>query len=594
MFAASALLAVLAIGIAIYVVNVFVTRQAEAQLLREVRETAAIVEALRTTRVDTFRREARLIADLPKLKAAVGTDDPLTVEEIASEYRQQLKANLVVVTNARGRVLLSDVGVHRQTAAVIEQQPGVHDALRGRETFGLVPQSDGILQVATVPIEGTSASEILGTLTVGFLLDDALAAQLKQITGSEVAFGTNGKVLASTLPREDRDVIDGLMQSGRIEHVRLGNDEYIALPQPLTAPVENPSTSTAAVAVILRSRTEQLRFLDAIHTALGFTALLAVALATVLSFAVARTITKPLAALTDVMRDVAATGDLTRKIVVRDGGWADADAQLLASTFNTLTDSIALFQREMSQRERLSSLGRMSTVVAHEIRNPLMIIKGALHSLRRADLPPEASREAIADIDEEVVRLNRIVNEVLDFARPIRFELSTVDLNTLCRESAAASEASGPGVPVDLDLDPRLPSVVVDPERLRQALVNILVNARHAVDAAAERPADRSLEPGAPVSLRTRMHDGDVSVVIADRGVGIEPVDVSRIFDPYFTTKRGGSGLGLAISKNIVEGLGGSIHVTSQPGRGTEIRLDFCSPSSARMAAGTVPAPPPH
>ena len=104
------------------------------------------------------------------------------------------------------------------------------------------------------------------------------------------------------------------------------------------------------------------------------------------------------------MREVAATGDLTRKIALRHGHrWDDEDARLLATTFNTLTDSIARFQREMSQKERLSSLGRLSTVIAHEVRNPLMIIKAALHALRQPDVSPAALREAVADIDEEVV-----------------------------------------------------------------------------------------------------------------------------------------------------------------------------------------------
>ncbi len=172
---------------------------------------------------------------------------------------------------------------------------------------------------------------------------------------------------------------------------------------------------------MLRSRTEQLRFLQAIHAGLVATALVAVLLATLLSFAVARTVTRPLAAITDVMRDVAATGDLTRKIALGAGRrWDDEDARLLADTFNTLTDSIARFQREISQKERLSSLGRLSTVIAHEIRNPLMIIKASLHGAAAAG--PDVRRElgeAVADIDEEVARLNRIVNEVLDFARPV-------------------------------------------------------------------------------------------------------------------------------------------------------------------------------
>src|SRR5260221_10228627 len=111
------------------------------------------------------------------------------------------------------------------------------------------------------------------------------------------------------------------------------------------------------MALILRSRPEQLRSLDAIHTGLFVTAIVAVLVATLLSFAVARTITRPLAAITDTMREVAATGDLTRKISARpDSRWDDEDARLLGTTFNMLTDSIARFQREMSQKERLTSL----------------------------------------------------------------------------------------------------------------------------------------------------------------------------------------------------------------------------------------------
>jgi signal transduction histidine kinase len=361
------------------------------------------------------------------------------------------------------------------------------------------------------------------------------------------------------------------------------------------------------VALILRSRTEQLRSLDAIHTGLAVTAFVAVLLATLLSFAVARTITRPLAAITDVMREVAATGDLTRKIVVGEGRrWHDEDAQLVATTFNTLTDSIARFQREMSQKERLSSLGRLSTVIAHEVRNPLMIIKGSLHALRQPDLGRAAMREAVADIDEEVERLNRIVNEVLDFARPVRFELAPADLNMLCRESAAASVASGPGAAVHLELDPGAAPVTTDAERLRIALVNMLVNARHAVDSqqsavgsqqsavgsqqsavgsqqsavGSRRSAVASHQPPATsneplVTLSTLAKDGRVTIVIADRGAGIDPAHLPQVFEPYFTTKRSGTGLGLAIAKNIVEGLGGTIAVNSVPGAGTEIRISL-------------------
>ncbi len=298
------------------------------------------------------------------------------------------------------------------------------------------------------------------------------------------------------------------------------------------------------------------------------TALVAVLAATLLSFGVARTITRPLATITDVMRQVSTTGDLTRKIPVRGSRWADEDARLLATTFNTLTDSIARFQREVSQKERLSALGRLSTVIAHEIRNPLMIIKTALHALRQPDLERARLGEAVTDIDDEVARLNRVVNEVLDFARPIRFEQSVADINLVCRESAAAAQAA-PGPAVYLDLAASLPPVTTDAERLRVALVNLMVNARHAAEAnapAASAGLLRGHDAGVVVS--TLATDSRVAIIVADRGAGIAAADLPRVFDPYFTTKRGGTGLGLPIARNIVEGLGGVISITSQPGPG--------------------------
>src|SRR5262245_5482697 len=555
-FLTSAMLAVLSIGAAIYLVSVRVTSELEESLQHEIRSTGQLVEQLRATRAQTFSMSARLIADAPTLKAAVDTNDPATVQNNAIIYQNQLNSNLLLVTNKAGDVLAT-VGPAPRASLVVATEPSVRRAIQGAESLSLIPQPDGILHLVTVPIIlGLSHPDILGTLSVGFLLDDAFAKQLKQITGSEIAFGMDGRVLASTLPPEARPALAGLLDPSKSHaNVTFRDEEYVALPLPLSQ-VSAAGAARGPVALILRSRTEQLRFLHTIHTELGGTAVIAVILATVLSFAVARTITRPLAKITAAMREVAATGDLTRKIVLQDPSrWHDEDAQLLATTFNTLTDSIAQAQREISQRERLSSLGRLSTVIAHEVRNPLMIIKAALHTLRQSNVSEVAIREAAADIDGEVIRLNRIVNEVLDFARPIRFELASTDVNALCRESAAAAQVS-PGAKVDVALDQAVPAIQTDAERLRIALVNLIGNAR---DAMANEEAS--------VSVSTRLYDSVVAIVITDHGAGIARADLLRIFDPYFTTKRGGTGLGLPIAKNIVEGLGGTITVNSTPGR---------------------------
>jgi signal transduction histidine kinase len=578
-FLTSALLAVLSIGAALYVVNRRVTEAGESALQRDIVATGTLVDQLRTTRTDMFMKMARLIADTPKLKAAVYETDSATVLGVARGFQDSISSNLLVVTDKSGRVL-AEVGTSERNAVIVAGQPAVRSALASHESVSLLPQPAGILQIVTVPIPlGTTNPEILGTLSVGFMLDDGLAAQLKTITGSDIAFGMDGQILATTLPRSDRPALSELLrQSGITRDVHIAADDYVALPRPLVQQPDEVPAGTGPVVLILRSRTEQLRPLQAIHRALAITAVVAVLLATLLSFAVARTITRPLAAITDVMREVAATGDLTRKIALGPARrWDDEDARLLATTFNTLTDSIARFQREMSQKERLTSLGRLSTVIAHEVRNPLMIIKASLHTLRQRDADASAVREAIADIDDEVARLNRVVNEVLDFARPIRFERAPADLNALCAESATASEAGAPGPKIRLDLDRSLPPVSTDAERLRVALINMLVNARHAVNG---KPSS----DGSLVTLATRHRGGRVTIVIEDKGIGIDAADLPRVFDPYFTTKRGGTGLGLPIAKNIVEGLGGTITVSSTPDAGTEIRIEL--PVSAAGETG--------
>ena len=291
--------------------------------------------------------------------------------------------------------------------------------------------------------------------------------------------------------------------------------------------------------------------------------------------------TRPLAAITAAMRDVAATGDLTRKVALKSHAWDDEDARTLAAAFNMLTESIARFQREAAQKDRLTSLGRLSTVIAHEIRNPLMIIRASLLSLRRDRVNASELREAVADIDEETTRLNRIVTEVLDFARPIRFQLAEADVNQICRASVEAAWTGDRHSMVSLDLDSSIPVVVTDAERLRTALVNVLTNARHAVQPAARAEtgtggrATVAVADAPAVVLQTRAGAGSVSITIQDRGSGITPEDMAHIFDPYFTTRRAGTGLGLPIAKNIIEGLGGTLAVSSRVGEGTVIRIDL-------------------
>jgi signal transduction histidine kinase len=566
-FLASALLAIVAIGLAMYLVSARVTREAEAELERGLIQSGALVEEHRRALSHDFLLLARLVADLPKFKAAVETQDAPTVRPIAEDYRRQLDADLLLVTDRRGERLYGNYD-----GGAEGRLPAIAEALQGHEAAAFWPHPRGILEVVTVPIAvGREVPEVLGTLSAGFLLDDRRAEQFKRATASEIAFAAGGRIRGATLPAPAREALARHARRAGISRVLVGTEEFMMTAVPLSLALGAGARSAEPLALVLRSRAGQLRSLRAIRTTLLATAGLAVLLATILSYAVARSVTRPLGAITAAMREMAATGDLTRHIALRGPAWwQDEDALLLASTFNTLIDSIARFQRETAQRERLLSLGRLSTIVAHEVRNPLMIIKAALRSLGPQTPAAELS-EAAADINEQVDRLNRIVHDVLDFARPLQFDLAPVDLGEVCRAAAAAvsaGEATGAMIAVHAE---HL-TVVTDAERLRAALVNVLANAVEAVRA---RPAAAPPAAGFDVVVTaTATADGGATIAVRDHGTGVDPEHARQMFEPYFTTRRTGTGLGLPITRNIVEGLGGTITIRHEnPGTTVEITL---------------------
>ena len=552
LFVAMALLAVLSIAAVTYYATAAVTAQAEAELRRGLYEAGRMVEEYRRNLLDHFSREAELVADLPKLKAAVSENHAPTVQPIAADYQKKLGADFFVVTNAR----------QQELTRIAAGEP------------------NGILQVVSVPIYiGEVAPELLGTLSVGFALDGRTAERFKALTNSEVIFAANDTIRAGTLPATSWPALTTLLGGeGVTPSITIDGADYIAVSHVLP-PYEAGTTGVVveaapkATALILRSRTERLGFLSAIHRTVLLMAIAAILAATLASYAISRTVTRPLGTITHAMREMASTGDLTRRIRLPSGSrWEDEDARLLTSTFNAMTESIERFGREAAQRERLSSLGRLSTVVAHEIRNPLMIIKTSLRSLRSGSAGPEDIRTAVHDIDEEIERLNRIVSEVLDFAKPVKFDLEPVDLNALCTDAAHAVSAGAAPRDLRLDLAPDLPVVESDSEKLRLALVNVLSNARAAVEA-----AGTERRPDAIRITTARTARGDARIRISDRGPGIATEDLPRIFDPFFTTRRTGTGLGLAITRNIIEGLGGSISVASSPGRGTDVTIELAA-----------------
>jgi hypothetical protein len=295
-FVATAVVAVLSMGAVLGYVTARVTRQAEAELGRQLEEAMRIVDQHHRVRLETGRERALLMADVPMLKAAVATGDPPTVERLTRDYPERVGCDLFVVTDAEGRTLTALGGT-------------LGDEARTTATPGFVVEGDRLLEFFEVPIVlGAEAPEILGELSLGFALDDTVAARLRSLTGSHVAIAYRGRVHATTLPRVHDPALLATPAGTGVLRLQLGGEDWVALGRSLVSESEGPSV------LVLRSRAEALRPLDTLRTALAVAALVAVAASLLLSWAVARTVTRPLAALTDAMKEIAVTGDLTRKI----------------------------------------------------------------------------------------------------------------------------------------------------------------------------------------------------------------------------------------------------------------------------------------
>ena len=251
-------------------------------------------------------------------------------------------------------------------------------------------------------------------------------------------------------------------------------------------------------------------------------------------------------------------------------------------TFQDITRLIQM-EEQIRRQERLATVGSLAAGIAHEIRNPLASLSGSIQMLREETTLSDGNRQLMDIVIRETDRLNTIITEFLDYARPKAAHQEQLSLADLLQETTILfrnSREFRDGITVECTVEPIL-AFKGDPQRLRQVFWNLLINAAQAI------------KEGGVVSISARREnqgarEGDtIIIVVSDTGEGIASDDIDKIFDPFFTTKARGTGLGLAIAYRIIEDHGGVISVMSKKGQGTTftVRLPAALSSSLVSSA---------
>jgi signal transduction histidine kinase len=293
----------------------------------------------------------------------------------------------------------------------------------------------------------------------------------------------------------------------------------------------------------------------------------------VLGFLFLKFVNIPIKKLTETMRK-AEEGDLTVRVNVKSrdeiGSLAE-NLNIMIEKLNLAKQEAEQYHQELIQRaDRMATIGELASGIAHEIRNPLAGIQGAIQILAEG-FPREDPRTQVTDeIQKQIYKLERLVRDLLNYAKPVPANYMPTDINGLV-DKVLSFFVTQRGMPVDYKIEKKLfsslPRTMIDPSSMEQAFLNIILNAQKAM------PRGGTFTVST-VALPQSKDDGkevhEVQIIFEDTGVGIPGENLSKIFNPFFSTRSDGTGLGLAIAKNIVEQHGGKIGVESQVNVGTK------------------------
>jgi signal transduction histidine kinase len=556
------------------VVRRVVAQHVRAQILQDVRNSVATFENVQSQRETNLSRSARLMADLPIVRALMTTRHAATIQDASIELWQTAGSDVLVLADSGGKLMA--VQSNSADMARTDVQERLSDSLSRADTVSWWLCGKHLFEVAARPIYlgESDPDRVVGFLAVGSEIDDKVTRELSAVAASEVLFRVGNKLVRSTLPSAQEAAMvsrySGALSRGKTQEIQLDNEKFLAEDVQLSAAPDNVRLT---VLKSLDQSSQFLTHLDRLVLELGVLALLTGA---GLVWIISRTITQPLRSLVAGVRALAKS-DFEYPLA---RGGRDEVAELTMA-FGRMRAHLQNSQRELLDSERLATIGRMASSISHDLRHLLSAIVSNAEFLSDPRRPNSERGELYEEIRTAVNQMNDLIDSLLEFSRTresLRLRPSHPEeaIHAAIHTIRLRPEFRNIGIEVNAV---RTSEGAYDIKKLERVFHNLLLNSCEAIFPRSGRVRIDIGESGSEVEIR-----------ISDDGRGI-PEDLKQhVFEPFFTQgKANGTGLGLTVAQKIVQDHGGELRVESTSPGGTvlAVTLPIPGPTQNRAAIGS-------
>ena len=535
-------------------------RATSSGLDEQVRTSFHAYESLWHSRAEMLASVSLVLSRMSDVRAAFGTGDAATIRDTAKELWEKISREdaIFIVADPRGKVIASLGG--RLDDALDEDLPVVREAAGGfpRQASGFLMAGGHLYQIAVTPVyvQAGGGLGLLNVLVAGYTVDEAVARRLKDATGgSEFLFVSGGSTLASTLNHAAKPLPQAAQAAANgVQRIEEGGVEYMMLASPL----RDVQGRAIGELRILQSFEGARRHIATLRWNIALIWLFAVLLGLGLTYGLARRILEPVRNLDRGAAEIA-RGHYDYRLPVKGSD----ELGRLAQAFNAMCASIQDGRQELIRRERISTIGRLSTSIVHDLRNPLAAIYGGAEMLVDGDLTPPQVQRLAGNIYRSSRRVQELLQELVDVGRGKSSAPEVCRLRDIVTAAYEVYQATADAQRVTVHIDvPEAIELPLERARMERVFSNLIDNALGVMPG------------GGSIDISAATLDSAVVVEVHDTGPGIAPEIRPRLFQPFASAgKKNGVGLGLALSHQTVLDHGGELWADTQAAVGARFLI---------------------